>query len=88
MEAGRTPFNASALAIFLGSRVITGSVFGRGIVTAVSWLGKNIKAFAPSEIDKAYDFLQMSDASRKAVTNAVGIMQKELRLFGAATDSK
>jgi hypothetical protein len=40
--------------------VITCSRIARGIVTAFSWFDVRMKAFAPADVGKAFDFLELS----------------------------
>lgn len=44
--------------------IVTGSVVVRGIVTALRWLGKNIKAFSPAEIGDAFVYLALDESQK------------------------
>lgn len=46
--------------------IITDDVLVRGVVTAVSWLGANVKSFAWKDIDRAFERHEIVD--RKAAT--------------------
>ncbi len=45
--------------------VVTTSRIARGIVTALSWLDRNIKAFDPTHRDAAFDYLEIADEGRE-----------------------
>ena len=62
----------------LPKAVVTTSMAVRGIVTATSWLGTNIRAFSPDHIDDAFDYLGLSPASRPAVLECVALMKTRL----------
>jgi hypothetical protein len=45
----------------LPTAVVTPSLLSRGAVTALSWLGHAIRAFAPNELNAALDFVRVTD---------------------------
>jgi len=47
--------------------VVSESSTTRGIVTALSWFGKNIRAFRPSELTGAFEYLGLPVARHAAV---------------------
>jgi hypothetical protein len=60
--------------------IVTPSAIARGIVTALSWFSKDVYAtFAPQELDKAIDFLQLPSASHAEVKKLVFSLQVQLR---------
>jgi hypothetical protein len=58
--------------------VVTQSVLARGIMTAVSWLGAPIQAFAPDRLFQAYEFLQISAPVRARIPPQLEAMKAEL----------
>ena len=59
--------------------VVTDSVFARGIMTAVSWLGAPIQGFAPEHLADAYEFLQLSESVRARIPERIEALRAELR---------
>jgi hypothetical protein len=47
--------------------IVTSSVVVRGIVTALRWLGKDIRAFSPSELPEALLYLKVEGEQRTKV---------------------
>lgn len=66
------------------SAVVTSSAIGRGIVTAVSWLGTNVRAFAPVNLRGALDFLRVPEELRHGVTREVASLR--MGLVGSTLD--
>jgi hypothetical protein len=64
--------------------VITNERFVRGIVTAASWLGMNVRAFAWAEFDDSLKYLQVSSARRPLVVDIVGKLRSSAAAEGAA----
>jgi len=58
--------------------VLTESRLGRGIVTALSWFVPGFRAFAPRDMDRALDYLEVPPISRKEVIGLVEDLQREL----------
>ncbi len=58
--------------------VVTESVLARGVMTAVSWLGATIRAFAPEQLDQAYEFLDISAPARTRIPAQIEAMKAEL----------
>jgi hypothetical protein len=58
--------------------VVTTSRAARCVVTALSWFGKDIRAFTPSELDDAVAYLGLSVDHRVAALQAVRRMQLTL----------
>lgn len=83
-SAGPSPSQRKAVAVVsevnkaFQTTVITHAAFARGIVTALSWLGVNIKAFAPSEATNALAHAQVSEASREQVLATLASARLEL----------
>jgi len=69
---------AATVAKDLPCAVISDSVVARTIVTALSWLGVNVKSFSASGTDRAFDFLELSSAERTSATTAIAAMRLEL----------
>ncbi len=59
--------------------VVTPSAMVRGAVTALSWLGHQMRAFAPDELTEALDFLQLPQPQREALLTAIAEMKKSMR---------
>jgi hypothetical protein len=62
----------------LPKAVVTTSLAVRGIVTATSWLGTNIRAFAPSRVDDAFDYLGVARPNRAALLECVALLKTRL----------
>ena len=62
----------------LPKAVVTTSMAVRGIVTATSWLGTNIRAFSPDHIDEAFDYLGVPQATRASLLECVALMKTRL----------
>ena len=58
--------------------VVSDSVVARGIVTAISWIGKPIRAFTPSETDLAFEYLGVATDTRAKVRLEVAALKSEL----------
>jgi hypothetical protein len=58
--------------------VVTLSRLARGIVTAISWFNREIRAFDPSHRDEATEFLKLTKAEGLAVLRLARSMAKEL----------
>ena len=59
--------------------VVTDSVLARGIMTAVSWLGAQIRGFSHHQLAQAFEFLQLSESVRARVPEQLEAMRGELR---------
>lgn len=62
----------------LRSAVLTPAAVARGIVTALSWFGANIRAFPPEQIDDALDYLQVPRAEQLQVLRVLAGLRVEL----------
>ena len=60
----------------LPKAVVTTSRVVRGIVTATSWLGSNVRAFAPSNIDEAFDYLDVPKPLRAGLLERVALLKR------------
>ena len=67
----------------LPKAVVTTSMAIRGIVTATSWIGTNIRAFSPAHIDDAFAYLNVAEPDRAALIELVAILKT--RLAGGET---
>lgn len=58
---------------FKGLKVagIADDAFTRGVITAISWLGLNIKGFAPDRLDLAMDYLDIEEVARPTILELV-----------------
>lgn len=59
------------------SIIVSDSAMTRGIITAVSWLGANIKAFPWSEKDRAYSALDLEPEAESSVRKRAEALLKE-----------
>jgi len=62
----------------LPTAVISSSLLTRGMVTATAWLGKEIRAFAPEHIERAYAYLGISPEQRTLVIHELASLRAEL----------
>jgi len=58
--------------------VVTASLAARGIVTAISWFGKAIKAFAPHQVPEALGYLGLAPSEAAAACATVALLKLEL----------
>lgn len=63
--------------------VVTSSRTARGIVTAISWFNREIKAFAPSKHQDAFTYLELAPNEIDAVLHAVRGMGRSLGVLDA-----
>jgi hypothetical protein len=62
----------------LPKAVVTTSLAVRGIVTATSWLGTNIRSFSPNHIDNAFEYLGVAEPLRAALLGRVALLKTRL----------
>ena len=58
--------------------VVSDSPLTRGIVTALHWLGKNIRAFRPRDLAGAFTYLSVPVPEREALLHRVAVLRSEL----------
>lgn len=58
--------------------IVSHSTFVRGIVTALSWSGKNIKAFDPASWDRIGAYLKVEQQQQSVLLSAVRNLQREV----------
>lgn len=58
--------------------VVTTSRMARGIVTALSWMEKSIKAFDPTRRKDAFDYLEISEGLRPLLLRRLKAMADHL----------
>ena len=58
--------------------VVTASLAARGVVTALGWLGKNIRAFAPLDLPQAFTYLGVKEEARLDLMQAVAKLRSQL----------
>jgi hypothetical protein len=63
--------------------VVSDSAITRGIVTALHWLGKNIRAFRPTDLARAFEYLSVPVAEHEALLHRVAVLRSELRSISA-----
>lgn len=63
--------------------VISDSPLTRGIVTALHWLGKNIRAYRPTDLAGAFAYLSVPVPDREALLHRVAMLRSELRGINA-----
>jgi hypothetical protein len=59
--------------------VLTDSAFVRAACTAISWFNPRIRAFSPTDMDRALDHLDATASDRPALKQAMDEMRAELR---------
>ena len=59
--------------------VLSGSVVGRGIVTALSWFNSGYRAFPPYALDEALRYLELHGAVANDVKQLVDKLRLEIR---------
>lgn len=60
--------------------VVTVSMMARGIVTAIGWFSKGIKAFSTNQISAALDYLEIPKADQDAVLVEVKRVRERLNM--------
>lgn len=63
--------------------VVSDSPLTRGIVTALHWLGKNIRAFRPTALADAFEYLAVPGPETEALLHRVAVLRSELRGINA-----
>lgn len=58
--------------------VITPSKLTVGIITAISWFNKGIKAFAPDKLDAAFEYLEIDPTKRAGLMAEVTALQRQI----------
>lgn len=56
--------------------VVTDDRVGRGLVTAVSWLGADIAAFSWDELERAAEFLRVPPSERRRVADILFALRR------------
>ena len=59
--------------------VVTPKVMVRGVVTALSWFNKNIRSFAPTEIDAAMKYLGLTPLEMGEAAVALRKLEADLK---------
>jgi hypothetical protein len=80
----RTQFMKATKGIRFISPVVTSSLVARAIITVFTWSDNNNKAFAPSEIRAAFDFMDVDQKDRADMWQSVIKLQAR---FGAPVAS-
>jgi hypothetical protein len=62
----------------LPTAIVTSSAAVRGVVTAIWWLGKNIRAFRPEELDHAFQYLGIGEGLREQLLGRLSALKNEL----------
>jgi hypothetical protein len=55
---------------------LTDSGMVRGLVTVVAWMGADIRGFAPSDLERAFDYLQVDVGKRSALTERLSALKQ------------
>ena len=85
-DAGQRAKMARAGMLRVPTAVVTESVLARRIMTAVSWIGgAPIRAFAPEQLFRAFDFLRISAPVRARIPAQLEAMKAELRAMPLPT---
>ncbi len=65
--------------IKMRAAVVTDSAVVRGIMMAFSWMGKiDLRGFHPSDLDKAYAFLEVPQGEHSKIADRIDAMSREL----------
>ncbi len=59
--------------------VLTSSPVVRGVMTVMSWLGGNLRAFAPDAVDSALEHLRVPSAHRPVVVATLETLRRRVR---------
>jgi hypothetical protein len=79
-DAGQRAKMARAGMLRVPTAVVTESVLARRIMTAVSWIaGAPIRAFAPEQLFRAFEFLKISGPVRARIPDQIEAMKAQLR---------
>jgi hypothetical protein len=78
-DAGQRAKMARVGMLRMPTAVVTESVLARGVMTAVSWLGAPVRAFAPEDLFRAFDFLKISSPVRARIPARLEALKAELR---------
>jgi serine/threonine-protein kinase len=62
----------------LRAAIVIDKLAGRGIVTALSWYNPQIRAFAPSDMDRALEYLGVPPSDRPRVIEQVAFLEREV----------
>jgi hypothetical protein len=58
--------------------LVTGSLLARGIATAYSWFDVRIRAFSPTDISRALEFLELKPPTALPLWNEVLLLHREI----------
>jgi hypothetical protein len=62
----------------LPTAIVTRAAVVRGVVTAIRWLGKNIRAFRPEELDDAFQYLEIGEGLSEQLRLRLSALKSEL----------
>lgn len=68
----------------LPTAIVTASALARGIVTALAWMGKNIRAFSPEQVHEAFGYLSVPAATQADLMRDVASLR--VRIAGGSLD--
>jgi hypothetical protein len=58
--------------------IVTSSVLARAAGVAVHWFNPQLRVFAPNELERAFDYLELRDEYRQEVRAALAALRREL----------
>jgi hypothetical protein len=87
-SAQREEFTTFMRLTGLGVAVITDSALLRGLGLAMSKLGLKVRAYAPSDLARAFEFCGVSESRREDLTRLIGALKAQLarRAESASSD--
>jgi hypothetical protein len=62
----------------LPTAIVADSTIARGIVTAISWFGKDIRSFQPAALDGAFQYLRVEARTRQWLLREVASLRARL----------
>lgn len=72
--------------VSLSTAVVSGSLIDRGIVTMLGWVAP-IRAFAPADIDSAFQYLSVSPAEKVDALHNLALLRLQLCGIGIPDDA-
>jgi hypothetical protein len=68
--------------------IVTSSVLARAAGLAVRWFNSHLRVFAPGELERALDYLELSDEYRQEVRAGLASLRSEVRVLTARKDER
>ena len=68
--------------------VVTTSAWSRNLVTLISWFHPNIRAYAPGDIERAFEYLSVPKLERPLVLKTIAALRAQLSGIGVASENE